>query len=99
MNLERVENRVWKQILGAPAFSPVVALYGENGASTVEERDRKIKLGFVQYMLRTSHGLLSAIFGSMRGEIGPGGWMRQLREYMGETGLSFDTLGNITKLG
>ena len=41
---------MWRRILGAPAYTTVVALYGEIGASTVEGRDRKIKLGFVQYM-------------------------------------------------
>ena len=68
----RPATRVWRQILGAPAYTPVATLYGEIGASTVEGRDSKIKLGFVQYMSRTSNGLLSAIFGRMRGEIKPG---------------------------
>ena len=35
----------------------------------------------------------------MRGKIGPGRWMKQLREYMGEMGLSFDMLRNMTMLG
>ena len=79
-----------RQILGALVYTPVVALYGQIGASTVEGRDRKIKLGLVQYMLRTSNGLLSAAFGRIRGEIWRG---------MGEMGLSFDMLRNMTKLG
>ena len=49
---------MWRQILVAPVYTPVVALCGEIGASTVEGRDMKIKLGFVQYMLKTSNGLL-----------------------------------------
>ena len=29
--LQRVENRVWRQILGAPIYTPVAALHGEKG--------------------------------------------------------------------
>ena len=39
--LQIVENRVWRQILRAPVYTPVAALYGEIGASTVEGRDRR----------------------------------------------------------
>ena len=56
--MHRVGNRVWRQILGAPEYTPVVALQEEIGASTVEGRDMKIKLTFAQYMLRTKNGLL-----------------------------------------
>ena len=41
--LQIVENKVWRQILGAPMYTPVAALQGEVGASTVEGRDMKIK--------------------------------------------------------
>ena len=56
--MQRVENRVWRQIVGAPEYTPVVALQGEIGASTVDGRDMKIKMTFAQYMLRTMNGLL-----------------------------------------
>ena len=70
-------------------YTPVAALYGEIGASTVEGRDRKIKLGFGQYMLRTSNGLLRAIFGRIRGVDeaaegiyrGDDAWLRYAKEY------------------
>ena len=55
--LQVVENRVWGQILGAPMYTPVAALQGEVGESTVEGRDRKIKLGFGRYMFKTRNGL------------------------------------------
>ena len=96
--LQVVENRVWRQILGAPMYTPVAALQGEIGASTVEGRDRKIKLGFGLYMFKTGNGLLRAIFRRMCEEIRPGRWMRQLREYMGELGIGFDRLKTMTKL-
>ena len=68
--LQRVENKVWKHQCIEHGVS---TLFGEIGASTVYRRDRMIKLGFGQYMLRTSNGLLSAIIGRMKGESSPGG--------------------------
>ena len=82
--MQRVENRVWRQILGAPGYTPVVALQGEIGASTVRRRDMKIKITFAQYMFRTRNGLLEGIFRKMMDEVRPMGWMRQLGKYMGE---------------
>ena len=85
--MQRVENRVSRQILGAPEYTPVVALQGEIGASTVEGRDMKIKMTFAQYMLRTKNGLLRAMFEKMLEEARPKKWIRQFREYMGELGV------------
>ena len=45
-HLQRVENRVCRQILGAPVYTPVAALQGEIGATSVEGRDMKMKLKF-----------------------------------------------------
>ena len=39
-------------------YTPVAALQGEIGASTVRGRDMKIKIISVQYMFRTRNGLL-----------------------------------------
>ena len=69
--LQIVENRVCRHILGAPVYTLVAALYKEIGTSTVEGRDRKIKLEFRQYMFRTSNELLRAIFGRMSKESKP----------------------------
>ena len=89
---------VWRQILGAPMYTPVAALQGEMGASTVEGRDRNIKLGFGIYMFKTRNGLMRAIFRRKCEEIRPGRWMRQLREYTGELGIGFDRLKTMTRL-
>ena len=59
--IQRVENKVWRQILGAPGYTPVAALQGEIGASTVRGRDMKIKITFAQYMFRTRNGLFHSI--------------------------------------
>ena len=60
--LQVVENRVWRQILGAPIYTPVAALPEEIGASTVEGRDRKIKLGFGCYLFKTGNRLLNIAY-------------------------------------
>ena len=93
-----VKNRVWRQILGAPVYLPIAALYGEIGASIVEGRYRKIKSGFGQYMLRTSNELLRTIFGRMSKKCKPRRSMRQLKEYIGEMELRLDRLKNMTRL-
>ena len=49
-------------------------------------------------MFKSRNGLLRAIFRRMCGEIRPDRWMRQLREYMGELGISFDRLESMTEL-
>ena len=57
-------------------YTPVAALQGGIGASTVEGRDRKIKLEFGRYMFKTRNGILKAICRRMCGESKPGRWMR-----------------------
>ena len=85
--LQIVENKVWRQILGAPMYTPVAALQGEVGASTVEGRAMKIKLSFARYMTKTSNGLLAAIYGKLiKEQRPPGRWVKQFREYWGSWG-------------
>ena len=47
--LQIVENRVWRQILGAPIYTPVAALQGEIGVSSMEGRDMKMQLKLANY--------------------------------------------------
>ena len=77
--LQIVENRTWRQILGAPIYTPVAALRGVIGASSVEGSDMKMKLKFLNYMANISNGLLTAIFRKLTGEARPKVWVRQLR--------------------
>ena len=79
-------------------YTSVAELQGEIGASTVEGRDKKIKLRFGRYMFKTGNGLLKTIIRRMCWQSKPGRWMQQLREYMGELEISFDRLESMTKL-
>ena len=76
----------------APGYTPVAALQGEIGASTVRGRDMKIKITFAQYMFIIRKGLLEGIFRKMIDEIRPMGWMKQLGKYLGELGISLSHL-------
>ena len=76
--MQQVENKVWRQILGALGYTLVAALQGEIGASTVRGKDMKIKITFAQYMFKTRNALLEGIFRKMIDEVRPRGWMRQL---------------------
>ena len=93
--LQRVENRVWRQILGAQIYTPVAALRREIEASSVEGRDMKMKLKFANYLANTANGLLAAIFKKLTSEARPKTWVRQLREYSREFGLDFSDVGRM----
>ena len=85
--LQRIENQVWRQVLGGPRFTPVVALQGEIGASTMKCRDTKSKLKMVKHLKTRENGLLMAVAERMVRE-GSGGWMKQVEEYMHAVGVS-----------
>ena len=91
--LQRVENRVWRLVLGAPQCTAVAAIRGEIGASTMEARDYKGKIGWAKFMGETGNGLLGAIFRKMNDDRKPGRWIRQTWEYMNRVGISMGTLG------
>ena len=82
--LQRVENRVWRQILGTPVYTPVGPLWRDIGTSSVDGRDMKMKLKFASYMAKTANGLLETIFKKLTSKARPKIWVRQLREYLGE---------------
>ena len=93
--LQMVENRVWRQILVSPIYTPVAALREEIGASSVEGSDMKMKLKFANYMSNASNGFLAGIFRKLTSEARPKVWVRQLREYLGELGLYFSDVGRM----
>jgi hypothetical protein len=46
--LQKVENSVWRHILGAPGYAPKAAMRGDIGASCMVTRDMKVKLKYLQ---------------------------------------------------
>ena len=82
--LQRIENCVWRQILRPSDYTPVVTLQGEVGCSSVEARDRKIKLKFAKHMMETENRIgrrfvMRAVGGEVRGTR----WSRKVGDYLG----------------
>ena len=94
-DLQKIDNQVWRQILGAPRYTPVVALWGEVGASSSTTRDMN-KINLAKHMMQSKNQLLSGVFRVMweerRGE-----WVRQLEEYLGEVGVDVGELRSMSK--
>ena len=77
-NMQRNENNVWRKILGGPGYTPVVALRGEIGASTMEVRDLKAKLKYAKHILKGENDLLLKVFKRMF-EDGRDKWIRSVK--------------------
>ena len=82
--------------MGGPRFTPVVALQGEIGSSTVKCRDMKNKLKMVKHGKSTENGLLRAVAERMVQE-GSGGWIKQVKEYMRAVRMSHAELTAMKK--
>jgi len=89
--LQRIENGVWRKIFGAPSYTPVAALQGEIGCSTVEGRDSKIKLKFAKFLQESRSGVLRRVWNVVRGG-GVGGWVRCVTGYLERLGLGWTEL-------
>ena len=59
--LQRSEDGVWRKILGAPGYTPLVAMRGDLGVSTIIARDLKSKLKYIQHVFKSENELLEKI--------------------------------------
>ena len=59
--LQKLENQVWRHILGAPVYTPCAVLRGEMGASCMRSRVIKTKLKFINWAMKTRGGLIKEI--------------------------------------
>ena len=90
--LQRIENGVWRKVMRAASFTPVVALQGEVGCSTVRARDMKGKLKFAMYCVNAENVVLRKIIERVRMVGRMNGWMRMIEKYMGELGIDWGVL-------
>ena len=60
--LQRSENAVWRAILGAPQYSPLVTLQGEIGTSNMKTRDIKAKINYIGHLRGSNNKLLTALY-------------------------------------
>ena len=62
---QRKENEVWRKVLGAPGYTPLVAMRGDIGVSNILTRDIKSKLRYVQGILVGNNEILKRILGNV----------------------------------
>ena len=74
--LQRIENDVWRRVFKAASFTPVVALQGEIGCSSVEARDMRSKIEFVRYLMSSENGVCRRMIENMTGGVIGDYWMR-----------------------
>jgi len=96
-SMQVIENKVWRQILGAPLYAPIVALRGEVGAASVESRDRRIKLLFGRFLSNTENEMVREIFLKMREDRRKNGWMKQMMGYMKDINIDWSDLKILSK--
>lgn len=86
--LRRIENSVWRQILGAPGYAPICTLRGEIGTSLMK---RRIIDGRIQYLKSIGEGrneLLCKIMGVIK-ESNKMNWIRRTRKYLDEIQIKY----------
>ena len=93
--LQRIENNVWRVVLGAPGYTPIAALRGDVGCSNMVGRDRKNKLKYVKYILNGSSDLMKHVFNDMY-NTGKDNLIRTIKNYMMELGI--DNLNQLMEL-
>ena len=63
--LQRIENGVYRRILGGQRYTPICTLRGDIGASLMESRNIETKLIYYKYMLNCKNELLREIMKDM----------------------------------
>ena len=96
--LQKLENQVWRHILGAPHHAPVSTLRGEIGSSAALSRDIKNKLEFVRYTITERNSLIKSVMIEMIDSLLDTKWLEIIKNYYQITGVkSIDQLQTIDK--
>jgi len=98
MKLQRIENGVWRKTLGAPSYTPIAALQGEVGCSSVTARDMKSKLNFARYIMESRNDLLRKVLNRMKQMQwkGTGTWIGCVENYMSKLEIDWAGVQNST---
>jgi hypothetical protein len=86
--LQRIENGVWRQILGAPSYAPVTTLQGDTGSSTVKARDMKIKILYFKHLQASNNELLRQIMNEQINMNRPMEYVVRVKKYLEEIGMN-----------
>ena len=90
--LQKIENSVYRVILGAPKYTQVAALRGEIGASKMETRIRENQLKYMKYIEEHNRNdLLKRILDEKK-EIKNEYWIKTSEEFMKNAGLTYNMI-------
>ena len=94
--LQRIENKVWRHLLGIGGHATVEGLRGEIGASQVKSRVMKTMLA---YMVDTMASDFTKIKSMMTDTIerGKGKWYNAINSYRVELGLTLEKVETIDR--
>lgn len=95
--LQRIENSVYRVILGAPSYAQLPTLRGEIGSSTMENRIRENQLNYLKYVEENErNGLLRRII-EEKFKDKKDYWIQTTREFMKNIKLTYSELKEIGK--
>ena len=94
--LQKIENRVYRGILGAIFNTPIAVLRGEIGSSLMETRFIESRLTLVGGMLGSENKIVKDLLDKGRG-LRNYAWNRKLDKYLGKVGIRYEELGNMNK--
>ena len=94
--MQKLENRIYRQLLGAQGYAPNATLRGEVGASLMKTRVIDSKLTLVKGMLVSNSTLIKNVLANVRGDV-ENPWNKKLNEYLTEVGLEYGDLELMSK--
>ena len=94
--LQRCENAVWRCVLGAPSYAPLVTLQGEVGYSSMKVRDMKGKLIYEKHVRNGENELLKRMYDDMC-EWNKCKWIETVKAYREKVGMQVSELDDMSK--
>ena len=95
--LQRIENRVWRYLLGIGGYSTVEGLRGEIGASLVKSRIMESMLSFI---INTNKSNFTNLKEMMKDSIArkKGKWFRTVNKYREELDLTWNEIEDMDRI-
>ena len=93
--LQKCENAVWRCVLRAPSYAPLVTLQGEVGSSCMIARDMKVKLSYEKNVRNGENELLRMMYDDMC-EWTKCEWLETVREDRRRVGVQVNELDGMS---
>ena len=93
--LQTIENRVYRQILGAAGYVANAAPRGEVGSSLVRTRIMQARIMFAKGILEGKDMLLKQALEDMKVRNNP--WHKTLMRYLRDVGMAYDDLVGLNR--